>query len=184
MLTRCIGTAATTLVLLLIAPHGALAQSPLCPSPAGAPLTLEGEVAFEAAMACLLNAERAVRGARGLRRVAPLDLAAEWHARDMVARAYFSHVSPEGFDVVDRVRATGYLRGWSDWRLGEALAWGTGDLAAPRSIMDALLASPPHRRILLRPTIRHVGVAVVVGAPGISVPGATYALVVARRRHI
>jgi uncharacterized protein YkwD len=174
---------AALISLMLIASPAARAQDAACPEPPGAPDSPEAEAVFEAATDCMLDAERAARGLRPLRRVPALDRAAEGHARDMVARGYFAHVSPEGQDVADRVRATGYLRGWPDWRLGEALAWGTGELAAPRSIVDALLASPPHRKILLRPTYRHVGIAVVVGAPQISVPAGTYALVLGRRNR-
>ena len=48
--------------------------------------------------------------------------AARRHAADMVRRGYFSHVSPGGRDMGDRLRRAGYGNGDS-WRAGENLAW-------------------------------------------------------------
>src|SRR5688572_14272382 len=66
----------------------------------------------------LVNDERLRHGRDPLLRHSALDRAAQGHAEDMLGRRYFSHVSPEGESVRDRVRATGYR-----WRVvGENLA--------------------------------------------------------------
>jgi len=45
--------------------------------------------------------------------------------------------------------------------IGENLAWATGGLAAPQSIVNAWLASPAHRANLLSGRWRDAGVAVI-----------------------
>jgi Cysteine-rich secretory protein family len=60
--------------------------------------------------------------------------------------------------------------------LGENLAWGTGALATPGSIMQAWMNSPGHRENVLNPDYREVGVGVVAGNPAAADGlGATYA---------
>ena len=54
---------------------------------------------------CLVNAERAKRGLKAVTRDADLGQAARRHARDMVRRGYFSHVSPGGSTLGDRLRS-------------------------------------------------------------------------------
>src|SRR5688572_30804810 len=66
---------------------------------------------------CLINAERARRGRRPLRSNAKLARAALRHARDMVAHSYFAHVSRDGSEFGDRIRAAGYLDGARDWHI-------------------------------------------------------------------
>jgi uncharacterized protein YkwD len=127
---------------------------------------------------CLVNAERTRRGLHAVSRDSSLGRAARRLANDMVRRGYFAHVTPGGSTLGDRLRAAGYGKGES-WRAGEALGWGTGSLATPNSLVDEWLASPPHRRILLDPGYRELGVGIAPGAPadttsGLS--GATYTL--------
>jgi uncharacterized protein YkwD len=52
---------------------------------------------------CPLNRERARHGLSQLRTNGDLDQAAQGHARDMVKRAYFSHVSPDGSGPAQRL---------------------------------------------------------------------------------
>jgi uncharacterized protein YkwD len=129
------------------------------------------------AIACLVNQERARRGLRPLIRDASLTQAARRHAADMVRRTFFSHVTPGGTTLGDRLRHVGYGEGRS-WRAGEALGWGTGDRATPDALVDEWLASPPHRRILLDAGFHELGVGVAAGAPRPTAAGsgATYAL--------
>jgi uncharacterized protein YkwD len=125
---------------------------------------------------CLINAERTDRGLRPLRGDGDLARAARRHSADMVRRTYFSHVTPGGSDLGDRIRDVGYGSGHS-WRAGEALGWGTGARATPADLIDEWLASPPHRHILLDPGYRELGVGVSAGAPRSGtggLPGATY----------
>ena len=127
---------------------------------------------------CLVNAERTRRGMRAVRRDGDLGQAARRLAHDMVRRNYFAHVTPGGSTLGDRLRDAGYGSGQS-WRAGEALGWGTGGRATPNALVDEWLASPPHRRILLDPGYRELGVGIAPGAPqdaASDAGGATYTL--------
>jgi uncharacterized protein YkwD len=130
---------------------------------------------------CLINAERRARGVSALGPNARLARAAQRHAADMVTRAYFSHVSPSGSSLADRLRRAGYARGCA-WSGGETLAWGTGALRTPASRVAAWMRSPSHRAILLSPDYRDAGLAIVSGSPGSAQSGATYVGEFGRRR--
>lgn len=126
---------------------------------------------------CLLNAERRRRRLARFRMSAPLGRAAGRHARDMVKRRYFSHTTPNGSSIVDRILQSGYLARYGSWRIGENLGWGWGKGATPRAIVAAWMKSPPHRRNILNRRFRDVGVAVVLGSPRQSRAGSiTYVL--------
>jgi uncharacterized protein YkwD len=162
----------------VVAPETAnAAAADQCPGALDTPT--DGSAAAAAdTVTCLVNAERSKRGLRAVSRDADLGQAARKHARDMVRRGYFSHVSPGGSTLGDRLRSAGYGRG-QGWRAGEALGWGTGSLATPNALVDEWLDSPPHRRILLDSGFRELGVGVAPGEPRddqSSLPGATYTL--------
>ena len=120
-----------------------------------------------------MNAARATHGVAPLRADARLARAARGHSRDMVAHGYFEHVTPGGLGLRERVGRTGWTRHRPRWRLAENIGWGTGILATPQAIVDAWLASPAHRRILLSRGLRVVGIGVVGGTPD-GQAGATY----------
>src|SRR4051794_40538436 len=113
----------------------------------------------------LVNAARAQHGAPPLRPDRQLARAALDHSRDMVAQRYFAHVSRSGDRPSDRIARTGWMRGRRHWRVGEDLAWGRGPAARPQAIVAAWLASPMHRRVLLRRAYRVVGIGIVRGTP-------------------
>jgi uncharacterized protein YkwD len=127
-----------------------------------------------AATVCLLNAERRSRGLQTLRPNSTLRSAALEHSRDMVARRYFSHVSPSGDGFADRVRRAGYGSGAGAWTAGENLAWGTGTRAQAREIVQAWMDSPGHRANILNPRFREIGLGIVLGVPDGQGTGATY----------
>jgi uncharacterized protein YkwD len=129
--------------------------------------------AVTAAVRCLLNGERADRGLTPLRTDSQLQRAALAHGADMVERSYFSHTGRNGSQVADRIRAAGYLADSVSWRVGENLAWGTGDLSTPQTIMKAWMDSPGHRANILRADYREIGLGVVGGNPSGS-EGATF----------
>ncbi len=124
---------------------------------------------------CLLNTERAARGLTALTPDRQLQRAALLHGGDMVDHQYFAHGGRNGSKPADRVRAAGYLSSGGAWRIGENLAWGTGDLATPRSIMAAWMHSAGHRANILMPQYRQIGFGVIAGNPnGRDGSGATY----------
>lgn len=121
------------------------------------------------AIRCLINRERAERELPSLRADARLADAASDHSRDMVRRRFFDHVSPGGSTPGRRVARAGY-----DWSsLGETIAWGTGSKGTAAGTVARWMDSPPHRRILLEPRLRDIGIGVAQGAPMRGASGGT-----------
>ena len=146
-----------------------------CPNPDLAP-SAESLPAMAGATLCLLNGERADHGLAPLTPNGKLADAATAYAQDLVAGSYFSHTGRDGSGVLDRIERSGYLPRDAGWVLGENLAWGTGSLATPGSIMQAWMNSPGHRDNILNPDYREIGIGIVAGNP--AAPdglGATYA---------
>jgi uncharacterized protein YkwD len=115
--------------------------------------------------AVLRLAINAVRQQYGLRTVQPSSLlhaVALHHSDDMILRDYFSHTSPSGQTVNDRIVRSGFVTGYS-WIGGETLAWGTGTLAGAVSTVKAWLGSPEHRAILLSPRWTRIGISRACG---------------------
>jgi uncharacterized protein YkwD len=160
---------------MLRPPHRASAAG-ACPS-ANATAGQASHRSMVRSTLCLLNAERSRRGLRKLRLSKRLSKAAKRHARDMVRRNFFSHNSLNGSSFLDRIRRTGYLRGAGSWMVGENLAWGAGRRSSPALTVRAWMHSPGHRRNILTPTFRHIGIGIVYGAPARvgRAPAATYA---------
>jgi uncharacterized protein YkwD len=164
---------------LIAAPAGAAQGAAQCPGSMEIPSSGDDMTAAAGAIVCLVNVERTSRGQPVLRRDGDLSQAARGHAVDMARHDFFDHVSPNGDTLSDRLRQAGYGRPGDGWRAGEDLGWGTGDRATPNALVDAWLASPGHRRILLSGSYREIGVGVAGGAPNASsagVPGATYTM--------
>jgi hypothetical protein len=129
---------------------------------------------------CEVNAIRRANGLRQLATNYRLRAAARGHARDMVGRHYFAHVSPEGRDLTNRVQKVGYLRGARDWDIGENIAWGSGAASAPKAIVEAWMRSPPHRAVILNPSYTEGGAGIVHGTPN-GAPGETYVMDLGKR---
>ena len=123
--------------------------------------------AQERTILCLINAERARAGVSRLRRNGALARAAERHARDMTRRDYFAHVSPSGATPLARAIRAGYGAA----TLAENLAFGTGSWGTPAGAVAQWLDSPGHRRAMLSPAVRELGVGAVSGSPMAGVSG-------------
>ena len=110
---------------------------------------------LEDAMLELVNAERMRRSLQPLKADGQLADLARAHSRDMFARGYFSHVSPDGQDLRDRMRKArlGYLVA------GENLALAATLPAAHQGLMH----SPGHRANILQPRFGRVGIGVLDG---------------------
>ncbi len=105
----------------------------------------------------LVNQQRVAAGLAPLLPHATIQSAARAHGREMFAWGYLTHVSRDGRSPRDRVLGLGVrVR-----LIGENLAYAEDARAAH----DALMASEPHRRNILLPRYRLVGVAVVDGGP-------------------
>jgi uncharacterized protein YkwD len=117
---------------------------------------------FEADALRIVNQARAAGATCGSRGsfapAAPLALndrltaAAYGHSRDMAERNYFSHDSPEGRGMVQRVDAAGYA--WST--LGENIAAGYFSVQA---VVDGWMASEGHCANLMNPRFTEFGLA-------------------------
>lgn len=103
----------------------------------------------------LINQERFTAGLTPLMPHATIQRAARAHGREMFAWGYLTHSSFDGRTPRDRVLGLGVrVR-----LIGENVAYATDALAAH----GALLASDAHRRNILFPQYRLVGIAVVDG---------------------
>jgi uncharacterized protein YkwD len=121
---------------------------------------------IRAATLCLLNAERADHGLPTLRANERLTRAAEAYSAKMVRRRFFAHVCPEGSTLKSRIRSVKYLnKSVRDYSLGENLAWGSGSLSTPKSIVRGWMRSSGHRHAILDEGFQDVGVGVAPGAP-------------------
>ena len=149
-----------------------VAGSPVCASAAANPSS-NNLRPVSAAIICLLNQERAAHGLGPLHNNPKLGRASKGMAKLMVKQRFFAHDTPGGKSLLDRVKPTGYVKG--SWQLGENLAWGSGALATPRSIVNGWMHSPGHRANILHGAFRDIGIGVRLGAPqqGLS-GGATY----------
>jgi uncharacterized protein YkwD len=144
---------------------------------AGPPKEFSGALPHSSAKTtalCLINAERSAHGVKPLRLDSKLRKAAIRHSRDMVAKRYFAHESRNGARFSSRIARTGWMSGRGRWAVGENLAWGSGTQATPRSIVAAWMHSAGHRRNMLSPRFRVIGIGIVGGAPVGSNGGATY----------
>jgi len=120
---------------------------------------------IEASITCLINEQRVAFGVAPVASNATLAAAAHAHSAEMVSDGYFSHTSPSGVTFIDRIEATGYMRGARSWAVGENLAWGDSYLGTPSAIVTSWMNSPEHRDNLLRGKFRELGVSAVRGTP-------------------
>lgn len=109
----------------------------------------------ERAMLELINHERREAGLRPLAPDESLQLLARAHAKDMFARGYFSHDTPDGQDPFARMEAAGidYLTAGENLALAPTL-----ELAH-----NGLMNSPKHRDNILFNEFGRVGIGVIDG---------------------
>jgi uncharacterized protein YkwD len=124
--------------------------------------------ALNGAILCLLNAERAAKGLPALHSNGALAKAAKAWAGRMVAGRFFAHESGASTPL-SRIKRTGYVHG--SWSIGENIAWGSGVLATPRSIVNGWMHSPGHRANILHGSFRDIGIGIRLGAPGQGLSG-------------
>ena len=109
----------------------------------------------EKKMLVLVNDERAKVGVAALTWDEVRAKVARAHSEDMFKRGYFSHYSPEGKDIGDRLIEAGISYNVA----GENLA------LAPTLVRahDGLMNSPGHKRNILDPAFAKVGIGVIDG---------------------
>ncbi len=126
---------------------------PLDVKPEKSELTIDE--ASEQQMLGLVNSERAKAGVGQLVLDTGITAVARVHSRDMFERKYFSHISPEGTDVGDRLTAGGVTFTYA----GENLAYAPDVGTAHQGLMD----SEGHKRNILDPNFHRVGIGVIDG---------------------
>jgi uncharacterized protein YkwD len=110
---------------------------------------------MRAAVVCLINEQRNMRGLPSLRVSSKLNDSAQSWNQWMVSTGNFTHGSNFG----GRIGAVGY-----NWQTaGENIATG---FATPREVVAAWMASPDHCRNILDPSFRDVGTGVTTAAVG------------------
>ena len=122
-----------------------------------------------------MNRERVAHGLNPLRLNEQLTLAATDRMRDMFAKHYFDHTSPDGIDPFSWIDKRGY--GYTD--AGENLAVG---YATAADIVDGWMKSPAHRVNVLSKNFDDVGVAIMPTSPTNRRMGPTVVALYGRRQ--
>ncbi|MES2965133.1 MAG: CAP domain-containing protein [Bdellovibrionota bacterium] len=99
----------------------------------------------------ITNAERAKRRLEPLTWDPSVARVAQAHARDMHVRKYFSHTSPDGRTMSDRLKRGKVPYGWA----GENIAAG---YQTPVRFMKAWMNSKGHRRNILNSKYTRIGI--------------------------
>jgi uncharacterized protein YkwD len=177
---RCVVTFVVTLALLI--PYSRPAQADDAVRAAGGGCrghdASQGRKSFARSVVCLQNRQRRMHGLRPLRASGSLRRAAVRHARDMVRRNYFGHVSFGGRNVVDRVGRTGYARRFA---AGENIFYGLPPRPSPAKVVSAWMASAGHRHQILNPAWHEVGIGAIMRPPFRSRGGVTVVAVFGSR---
>lgn len=119
------------------------------------------------AIRCFTNRARNRQGLKSLRGESRLKRAAQKHTQRMKRTNCFSHQCPGEGTLVTRLRSVGYLTGGLlTWSYGENIAWGQGSYSAPRNTHQRWMKSSGHRRNILNPSFRDIGIGFVKSGPG------------------
>jgi uncharacterized protein YkwD len=122
--------------------------------------------ALDAGVLTRLNEIRAAHGLVPLKLNAALTTAALGHSSEMLADGYFAHESHDGAPFWKRLgRYTGPGGGWT---AGENLLWSSPGVEAGKAL-ELWMGSPEHRRNILSPGWREIGIAALhaPSAPGV-----------------
>lgn len=112
---------------------------------------------LEDKMLVLLNEERKKDGLKPLKADPELVPVARAHSRDMFARGYFSHITPEGKAPSDRIREAKvpFITAGENLALAQTLV----------IAHTGLMSSPGHRANILHPAFGRVGIGILDGGP-------------------
>ena len=113
-------------------------------------------VELEAGLHAEVNAARERHHLVPLHRDSRVDAVAAAHSRDMVRRAFFSHINPEGENPPARLERAGL----SGFALAAENVGMTSRGAPNREIVTGWLASPIHRKNLLASAFNITGVGI------------------------
>ena len=138
---------------------GAAEASQYVAKPAAEVRTAKSEDdAFEQRVLELINDERAKAGLAPVAYHGALDNAAEKHAKHMSVVGKMAHDGIGDGDPGERIRSEGWRRGW-----GENVATGQ---TSPEQVVREWMNSPTHRKNILDPSFRTMGVGYTTAANG------------------
>ena len=115
-----------------------------------------------------INELRTSKGLRELKLNTGLSLAALGHSQSMAKFGFFTHEGRNGSPFWTRIKPRYRPQGGRGWGVGENMVWSSPGLSADQAI-QMWLDSPPHRKNLLAPSWREVGLGAVhaLAAPGV-----------------
>ena len=115
-----------------------------------------------------LNKIRRDHGLVPLKLSRPLATAADTHSKAMGTYGFFQHESRDGSEFWKRVKRFYGPAKSSNWSVGENLLWSSGHLDAATAL-KLWMESPGHRKVILTPRWREVGLSAVsvTAAPGV-----------------
>jgi uncharacterized protein YkwD len=146
----------------------ASSQATEAAAPAGAKeTTVAATPSFSSSIVAEINRTRRAHGLRALRASAALVRAGTEHARVLATAGLFTHSWSDGKLFGAWIRSFYSPSTYRAWSAGENLLWSASALTA-RNAVSQWLASPSHRRIMLLPSWREIGVGTVraLAAPG------------------
>jgi uncharacterized protein YkwD len=114
-----------------------------------------------------INDVRTRRGLTPLRLNRTLTAVAREHSRSMAEHGFFRHASLDGAPFWRRIKPVFRPVPGRTWGAGENIVWQSPDLTAADAI-QRWLNSPPHRKNLLTPSWREIGIG---GVHALSAPG-------------
>ena len=123
---------------------------------------------LQAQVLLAINNLRRDKGLSELRLNSALSRAALGHSLSMAKHGFFSHSGWNGSPFWQRIKPNYRPQAASNWSIGENMLWASPELSADQAI-EMWLASPPHRKNLLTPAWREVGLGAVraLAAPGV-----------------
>lgn len=142
----------SVLVALIAAPLAVVLTASPANAATASPTSVESQIIK------LTNKQRTANGCRALRTDRKLVYAARAHSKDMAAKNYFSHTSPDGRTFVTRAKQAGYKS-----PSAENIAWG---YRSAQVVVTGWMNSPGHRKNILTCSSKAVGVGMATKADG------------------
>ncbi len=159
--------------LMVLLVGAAMAVSAIQPQEANAASTVSvstcdgGTIKLTTAESRTLSMHNQARTSRGLQALCVhplLTRAARSHSQEMINKDYFAHESFNGETDRQRVERFGYtFSGFSFWKFGENIYWGSGTSGTPRSAFAWWMDSSGHKANILDPAFRQIGIGVRKG---------------------
>jgi uncharacterized protein YkwD len=144
LFTLSVALLATASFAVSASAAGLVAPQEVCPNQES---RAAAAAAQEQTMLCMTNFARTQAGEGALEATAALAESASDKSRDIFECDSFSHYAC-GREFTYWMRATGYLS-TQCWKVGENLAFGSGEYGSVRSIFRAWMRSPEHRANIL-----------------------------------